>query len=120
MSSRMPPIGIRSSRAPRASNLWNAPCRAGRSGAGLMSRRSRREKAMNRYERSGQQLSIRLPRADRTLETFELAAPRTFPQRTIAKLNRIAFSAAHVVADPLADIDPWLATAIDWERTIAF
>ena len=25
-----------------------------------------------------------------------------------------------MVADPLADIDPWLETAIDWERTIAF
>ena len=36
------------------------------------------------------------------------------------KFNRIAYSAAHVVADPLADVDPWLDGAIDWERTIAF
>jgi hypothetical protein len=35
-------------------------------------------------------------------------------------LNRVAFSAAHVVCDPLADVDPWLTPAIDWERTIAF
>jgi hypothetical protein len=35
-------------------------------------------------------------------------------------LNRVAFSAAHVVADPLADTDPWLTSAIDWDRTIAF
>ena len=28
--------------------------------------------------------------------------------------------AAHVVADPLADNDPWLTPAIDWERTLAF
>src|SRR5260370_5160974 len=34
--------------------------------------------------------------------------------------NRIAYAAAHVVADPLADADPWLEGAIDWERTIAF
>jgi hypothetical protein len=34
--------------------------------------------------------------------------------------NRIAYAAAHVVADPIADADPWLDTAIDWERTIAF
>ena len=33
---------------------------------------------------------------------------------------RIAYAAAHVVADPLADTDPWVDTAIDWERTIAF
>ena len=34
--------------------------------------------------------------------------------------NRVAYAAAHVVADPLADIDPWLGTAIDWDRTLAF
>src|SRR5215217_8950407 len=34
--------------------------------------------------------------------------------------NRIAYAAAHVVGDPLADVDPWLTPAVDWERTIAF
>ena len=33
---------------------------------------------------------------------------------------RIAYAAAHVVADPLAANDPWLTPAIDWERTIAY
>jgi hypothetical protein len=32
----------------------------------------------------------------------------------------VAFSAVHVVADPLADVDPWLSAAVDWDRTIAF
>ena len=32
----------------------------------------------------------------------------------------MAYAAAHVVADPLAEVDPWLEVAIDWERTIAF
>src|SRR5689334_18235478 len=45
--------------------------------------------------------------------------PREFPAAT-PPFNRIAYAAAHVVADPLADIDPWLGTAIDWERTVAF
>jgi hypothetical protein len=36
------------------------------------------------------------------------------------RFNRIAYSAAHVVADPLADNDPWLDAAIDWDRTLAF
>jgi hypothetical protein len=75
---------------------------------------------MNRYERPSQQVSIRLPKADRTLENFHLSAPGNFPERTEAKLNRIAFSAVHVVADPLAENDPWIDTAIDWDRTIAF
>ncbi|MDE3176930.1 MAG: dihydrodipicolinate synthase family protein, partial [Pseudomonadota bacterium] len=28
--------------------------------------------------------------------------------------------AAHVVANPFADVDPWLTAAVDWDRTIAF
>ena len=75
---------------------------------------------MNRIERPSQTLSIDLPRADRSLERFRLSAPRHFPQRAAGKLNRIAFAAAHVVADPMADNDPWLDCAIDWDRTIAF
>ena len=34
--------------------------------------------------------------------------------------SRIAYAAAHVVADPMADCDPWLDTAVDWDRTLAF
>src|SRR5437660_4512977 len=44
---------------------------------------------------------------------------RTFPAAR-PPFNRIAYAAAHVVADPLADADPWLDAPIDWERTIAF
>jgi hypothetical protein len=75
---------------------------------------------MNRYERADQALTIRLPRADRSLETFRLSAPRDFPEKVERPHNRVAFAAAHVVADPLAESDPWLDTKIDWERTIAF
>ena len=65
-------------------------------------------------------LSIKLPTADRKIENYRLAASRTFPAKLQGPLNRVAFSAAHVVADPLADHDPWLTSAIDWDRTIAF
>ncbi|WBU58072.1 dihydrodipicolinate synthase family protein [Paracoccus sediminicola] len=34
--------------------------------------------------------------------------------------TRTAFAAAHVVADPLAEADPWLDAAVDWDRTLAF
>lgn len=34
--------------------------------------------------------------------------------------TRTAYAAAHVVADPLADNDPWIDPAIDWDRTLAF
>src|SRR4030088_2878172 len=65
-------------------------------------------------------LSLKLPNADRSVETYRLAASRSFPSKLEGTLNRVAFSAAHVVADPLADVDPWLSAAIDWDRTIAF
>src|SRR3954467_3958116 len=65
-------------------------------------------------------LSLRLPTADRKIETYRLAASRTFPSKLEGTLNRVAFSAAHVVADPFADANPWLTASIDWDRTIAF
>src|SRR6201987_4890269 len=65
-------------------------------------------------------LSLKLPNADRLVETYRLAASRSFPSKLEGTLNRVAFSAPHVVADPLADVDPWLSAAIDWDRTIAF
>jgi hypothetical protein len=63
--------------------------------------------------------TVRLPRADRTVERYETRAPRAFPAAR-PPFSRIAFSAAHVVADPLAEHDPWTTPAIDWERTIAY
>ena len=65
-------------------------------------------------------LSLNLPKADRSVESYRLAASRTFPAKLQGTLNRVAFSAAHVVSDPRADVDPWLTAAIDWDRTIAF
>ena len=65
-------------------------------------------------------LSLKLPKADGSLENYRLAASRTFPAKLEGTLNRVAFSAAHVVANPLADVDPWLTAAVDWDRTIAF
>jgi hypothetical protein len=65
-------------------------------------------------------LSLKLPKPDGSLEIYRLSASRSFPAKLQGTLNRAAFSAAHVVSDPLADVDPWLAAAIDWDKTIAF
>jgi hypothetical protein len=75
---------------------------------------------MNRMDQSLRARAIKLPRADRSVETFRLSDPKHFPDRQDSKLNRVAFAAAHVVADPKADNNPWLDCAIDWDRTIAF
>jgi hypothetical protein len=45
---------------------------------------------------------------------------RTLPQVKRQAFNRIAYSAAHVVADPRAAIDPWLQCAIDWDATLQY
>jgi Protein of unknown function (DUF993) len=65
-------------------------------------------------------LKIKLPTRSRGLETFVLSAPRAFPSNAAGAFNRVAYSAVHVVADPKADIDPWIGCAVDWDRTIAF
>jgi hypothetical protein len=75
---------------------------------------------MNKPVMPSSSLSLKLPNADRSLSTYRLAASRRFPAKLEGTLNRVAFSAVHVVADPLADVDPWLSAAVDWDRTIAF
>jgi len=61
-----------------------------------------------------------LPDADGRLVPFTTTAPRGFPEVVSGPFNRIAFSAVHVVADPLAAADPWLGCALDWDTTIAY
>jgi len=64
--------------------------------------------------------AITLPKADGRSEIYELSEARTFVVEPSAVLPRIAYSATHVVADPLADVDPWLTPAIDWDKTVAY
>jgi hypothetical protein len=40
--------------------------------------------------------------------------------RKQGRFNRVAFAAAHIVHDPLAEHDPWLDQAIDWDATLAY
>ncbi len=65
-------------------------------------------------------LKIKLPATGGRIEEFRLSEPRHFPRKAAGTFNRIAYSAAHVVADPLAAIDPSSGCAIDWEATIAY
>jgi hypothetical protein len=65
--------------------------------------------------------TISLPTKERRFEPYTTGEPIVFPSKEeTQRFNRVAYAAAHVVADPLADNDPWLDAAIDWERTIAF
>src|ERR1700746_1269756 len=75
---------------------------------------------MNKPVLPGSSLSLKLPAANGRIKTYRLRAAQSFPARLEGTPTRGAFSAAHVVSDPLADVDPWLASAIDWDKTIAF
>ncbi|CAN7644112.1 dihydrodipicolinate synthase family protein [Devosia sp. LjRoot16] len=62
-----------------------------------------------------------LPMSTRTLETYRLTGtPIPFEKHAASDFPRIAYAAAHVVADPLAANDPWLTPAIDWDTTLKF
>lgn len=57
--------------------------------------------------------SLNLPGGSITLQAGSEAKPSR-------NWNRIAYAAVHVVADPLAEANPWLDCAIDWDATMAF
>ena len=63
--------------------------------------------------------TLNLPTSGGKTEAYTTRAPKTFP-KPAQPFNRVAYAAAHVVADPLADKEPWLDAAIDWDATIAF
>ncbi|KJK41748.1 hypothetical protein UK15_02760 [Streptomyces variegatus] len=65
-------------------------------------------------------MTIRLPGAGGALRTYE---PRTEPLAVTPGTpftSRTVFSAAHVVADPFADVSPDSPAAVDWDATLAF
>jgi hypothetical protein len=64
-------------------------------------------------------LTLRLPTDDRRLETYALRGAPLGGAAPAVPFTRIAYSAAHVVADPLSAVDPWLDAALDWDATIA-
>ena len=64
--------------------------------------------------------SLTLPRQDGSLEQFHLTGTPIERPKTPPTFNRIAYAAAHVVSDPLRDLDPWGNPAIDWDATMAF
>ena len=65
--------------------------------------------------------TINLPNPDRTITPYTLSGdPIPLVKYKAAEFSRIAYSAAHVVADPLASHDPWITPAIDWDKTLQF
>ncbi|MDP3413574.1 MAG: DUF993 family protein, partial [Polaromonas sp.] len=65
-------------------------------------------------------LTLTLPVATGGLQPYTLQGSTPVKPTAGLAFNRIAYSAAHVVADPLAVNDPWVNCAIDWDSTIAY
>ncbi len=64
--------------------------------------------------------SLQLPDVAGSVQTYTLCGTVAAPPAIRIPFNRIVYSAAHVVADPRAAIDPWLQCAVDWESTLAY
>ena len=65
-------------------------------------------------------LTLNLPTASGRLENYKLRGSVPLKPKSRMPFNRIAYSAAHVVSDPLAKVDPWLQCAVDWDATIDY
>ena len=64
--------------------------------------------------------TINLISESSSLETYTLQTSKEFVLEKGILLPRIAYSAAHIVANPLANIKPWFDTAVDWDATINY
>ena len=65
-------------------------------------------------------LTLNLPTASGRLENYKLRGSVPSKPKSRKTFNRVAYSAAHVVSDPLASVDPWLQCAVDWDATIDY
>jgi hypothetical protein len=64
--------------------------------------------------------TIALPEASGSWREIELSEPRAWAEHPEPFRSRIAFAAAHVVADPRGENVPGAPAVIDWEATLGF
>src|SRR5690348_16868718 len=63
-------------------------------------------------------MDIDLPETDGRIVRYRLSGTPVAGELT--SFNRVAYAAAHVVADPLRMANPWDDPVVDWESTLAF
>lgn len=61
-----------------------------------------------------------LPGPGGKIEEFDVSAPGAWTRPTSPITSRIAYAAAHIVPDPLAENVPGAPAMIDWDATLAF
>lgn len=64
--------------------------------------------------------SVDVPLADGGWETVTLREPRQWKDHPEPFATRVAFAAAHVVADPRGENVPGAPAVVDWDATLAF
>ncbi|HLT60024.1 MAG TPA: DUF993 family protein, partial [Microlunatus sp.] len=64
--------------------------------------------------------TVALPQPDGSWREIELRPPRDFAEHPEPYRTRVAFAAAHVIADPRGENVPGAPAAVDWEATLAF
>ncbi|MFJ8003387.1 dihydrodipicolinate synthase family protein [Streptomyces fagopyri] len=65
-------------------------------------------------------MTVRLPDPTGGVRRYEPRAEPLAPTAGAPFTSRTVFSAAHVVADPYADVSPGSPAAVDWDATLAF
>ncbi|ROP53052.1 dihydrodipicolinate synthase family protein [Streptomyces sp. PanSC9] len=65
-------------------------------------------------------MTLRLPTTDGTLRTYRPRIEPLPPAAGAPLVSRTVLAAAHVVADPYADVSPDSPAAVDWDATLAF
>jgi hypothetical protein len=68
---------------------------------------------------TAQQLSMSLP-TDDGMRPYTLGPPVAFPIDATPLRSRVAYAAAHVVCDPLADNTPGSPAQLDWDATLRY
>ncbi|CAR51489.1 dihydrodipicolinate synthase family protein [Burkholderia cenocepacia] len=64
--------------------------------------------------------AIKLLDAAGYVAEYAMVGERTWRVPAKPVFNRVVYSAAHVVADPRKACDPWVTSAVDWEKTLEY
>jgi len=64
--------------------------------------------------------SLRLPIGNGEWTTYAASVRSPWPVSREPMRSRIPYAAAHVVVDPLADVDPVADDQLDWRATLAY
>ena len=64
--------------------------------------------------------SVRLVRSDGSTYSYSPANEPLIPPQRVQFDTRVAFAAAHVVADPLRTAEPLTHPVLDWDATLAY